>query len=263
MLNYLKETSPILCALYASLFTWGVTALGAAVVFFFKNISKNILDSMLGFAGGIMIAASFFSLLMPAITMAEILNFNVSLVVSLGFFTGAILLFITDNIINLKIKHEKNHVVKRSLLLILSITMHNIPEGMIIGVAFGSIANNIEGVSLISAVILAIGIGIQNFPEGCAVSVPLRREGYSRLKAFFIGQLSGIVEPISAVLGVLLVMKIRYLLPFFLSFAAGAMIFVVIIDLIPESQKNKLKGLVTISTMLGFIIMMVLDISLG
>ena len=263
MINFFINLSPIIQALIATIFTWGVTALGAALVFFFKKINKNILDAMLGIAAGVMIAASFWSLLSPAIEMANNLKINSVLIVVLGFISGGLLLFISDNIFK-KIEHKfENSAIKRSIMLISSITIHNIPEGIAVGVAFGSVLYNLEGATILSACLLALGIGIQNFPEGTAVSVPLRRDGMSRKKAFFYGQLSGIVEPVSGVLGALLVLKIRYVLPFLLSFAAGAMIYVVVEELIPESQTNKNKDLMAFCTLIGFCIMMSLDVLLG
>lgn len=265
-MDFLMNINPVLQAFIATLFTWGVTALGAGLVFFFKNNNKNFLDAMLGIAGGVMIAASFWSLLSPAIDMAENLNMIPWLVVFIGFFGGGILLYIGDKIFSHleksnKFKQPKS--MKRSLLLVSSITLHNIPEGLAIGVAFGSVTYGLHGATLLAAWILAIGIGIQNFPEGTAVSVPLRREGMSRRKAFFYGQLSGAVEPISAIIGALLVLKIQTLLPFLLAFAAGAMIYVVVQELIPESQTNENKSIMALFTLLGFSIMMILDVALG
>lgn len=250
-------------ALIATIFTWGVTALGASLVFLFKKINRNIMDAMLGFAGGVMIAASFWSLLSPSIEMAENLNMIPWLVAFIGFIGGGILLFIGDKIFNkLEIK-EKNNSFKRCMMLIFSITLHNIPEGLAVGVAFGSLAYGLEGATLSAACMLALGIGLQNFPEGTAVSVPLRRENFSRKKAFFYGQLSGIVEPIAGVIGAILVIKIRFLLPFLLAFAAGAMIYVVVEELIPESQTNKKKDLMALFTLIGFSVMMIMDVALG
>ena len=264
MINFFINLNPVIQALLATIFTWFITLLGAALVFFFKKINKNIMDGMLGFAAGIMIAASFFSLLSPAIDMAKSLNLNIWLITSLGFITGGLLLFIGDKIFEKKLENKSNSSsVKRVIMLVLSITLHNIPEGLAVGVAFGSIAYSLDGATLGSAWILALGIGLQNFPEGCAVSVPLRREGFSRNKAFFFGQLSGIVEPISGVIGALLIMKIRLILPFLLSFAAGAMIYVVIQELIPASQTNKKKDLMALFSLLGFIVMMILDVALS
>ncbi|MDD3453318.1 MAG: ZIP family metal transporter [Bacilli bacterium] len=265
MLSLLENLNPIFLAFLATIFTWGVTALGASLVFVFKKINKNIMDAMLGFAAGVMISASFWSLLSPAIEMAQNLKMIVWITISTGFLCGGILLFIGDKIFNKCSKNiDKNNInsFKRCLMLIFSITLHNIPEGMAVGVAFGSIKYNLEGASIITSVILAFGIGLQNFPEGMAVSVPLRREGYSRKKSFFYGQLSGAVEPLAAILGSLLVLKIRIFLPFLLSFAAGAMIYVVVQELIPESQTNEKKDLMAFFTLFGFLIMMILDISL-
>lgn len=269
MINNLKDLSPILLALFATIFTYSVTLLGASLVFFFKNVKKNIMDAMLAIAAGVMIAASFFSLLNPATEMAINLKMIPWLITFIGFIAGGLLLFIGDKLFNHfdkkinKKKEKERNSFKRCLMLIFSITLHNIPEGLAVGVAFGSIAYSLEGATLTSAMLIALGIGIQNFPEGTAVSVPLRREGISRKKAFFYGQLSGLVEPISGVLGALLVLKIRILLPFLLSFAAGAMIYVVVEELIPESQTNKKKDLMSLFTIIGFTIMMILDIALG
>jgi ZIP family zinc transporter len=239
-----------------------VTLLGASIVFFFKKVNKNLMDAMLGFAAGVMISASFWSLLSPAITMAKTLNMIPWLITSIGFFSGGLLLFIGDKVFDNIYKNENNKL-KRILMLIFSITLHNIPEGLAVGVAFGSVIYGLDGATLEGACVLALGIGLQNFPEGTAVSVPLHREGYSLKKSFFIGQLTGIVEPIAGVIGALLVLKARVLLPFLLSFAAGAMIYVVVEELIPESQTNQKKDLMAFFTLIGFLIMMILDISLG
>ena len=262
-MDFFNGISPIIQSLIATLFTWSITALGAALVYFFKKINKNVLDSMLGISAGVMIAASFWSLLSPAIDMANNLKLNTMLIVSLGFLFGGLLLFVGDKVMN-KLQSKKGiSANKRVLMLITSITLHNIPEGLAVGVAFGSTLYGLDGASLLSAWTLALGIGIQNFPEGTAVSVPLRREGFSRNKAFFFGQLSGIVEPISGVVGAILVLKIRLILPFLLAFAAGAMIYVVAEELIPESQTNESKDLMAMFTLVGFVIMMVLDVLLG
>lgn len=264
MINWFISLNPVIQALIATIFTWSITCLGASLVFFFKNMNKFAADAMLGFAGGVMIAASFWSLLDPAITMASNLHMIVWLTIFIGFFCGGILLFIGDKIFEkYSIKTRKQDNIKRIIMLISSITLHNIPEGLVVGVAFGSIVYGLEGSNLLTAWLLAIGIGLQNFPEGTAVSVPLMREGMSRKKAFFYGQLSGIVEPISGVIGALLVLKIRTILPFLLSFAAGAMIYVVVQEIIPESQTNKRKDLMALFTIIGFSIMMILDIALG
>jgi len=257
-------------ALIATLFTWGVTALGAGMVFFFKEIKKNILDGMLGFAAGVMIAASFWSLLAPAIEMAEQSGSSPCLPATIGFLLGGFFLWIVDKTLphlHLGLPIAEAEGIKttwrRSILLVLAITLHNIPEGLAVGVAFGALAHDIPGSSFAGAVALALGIGIQNFPEGAAVSVPLRREGISRWKAFLYGQASGIVEPIAAVIGAALVIYIKPLLPYALAFAAGAMIYVVIEELIPESQQNKDTDSATIGAMLGFAVMMLLDVALG
>ena len=259
MFDWFMNLNYVYQALLATLFTYFLTALGASIVFFFKNISKNIMDAMLGFAAGVMTAASFFSLLSPAIEHCEALDLTPWLIIFLGFFSGGLLLFISDKVFN-KLLSKKN---KRILMLVSSITIHNIPEGLAVGIAFGSIYYGLTGATTLSAIMLAIGIGLQNFPEGSAVSIPLLREGMSRKKAFFYGQLSAIVEPIFGVLGALLVLKVRILLPFFLSFAAGAMIYVVVSELIPESQSNKKKEAMAIFTIIGFSVMMILDVALG
>lgn len=252
-LNYIEE------ALIATLFTYFLTALGSSIVFIFKEIKKDIMDIMLSMASGIMIAASYFSLLSPAIESSNNLSLNTSLIITLGFISGGTLLLATDKVLN-KFLNKKD---KRILMLISSITIHNIPEGLVVGIAFGSIHYGIDGITIISAIMLALGIGLQNFPEGAAVSIPLLREGLSKRKAFFYGQLSGLVEPLSGIIGAILVMKVRYLLPFFLSFAAGAMIYVATSELIPESQLNKKKRIMSFSTIVGFAIMMFLDIALS
>ena len=266
MLDSFKELSPVWQAFIATLFTWGITALGASIVFFFKKVNKTVMDALLGFAAGVMVAASFFSLISPALEMAEELEMITWLVISLGFFFCFFLLFISDKVYDYleKVrKKETDSKAKRCFMLISSITIHNIPEGMAVGVAFGSLAYALSGSTLASALALALGIGLQNFPEGSAVSLPLRREGYSRKKAFFFGQLSGVVEPIAAVIGALLVLKIQVILPFLLAFAAGAMIYVVVEELIPESQTNKKKDLMALFTIIGFMVMMILDVALG
>lgn len=266
MFMWFSNLSPVIQALIAGIFTWSVTMLGASIVFFFKKVNKNLMDALLGFSAGVMIAASFLSLLDPAINIAAELKMNVWLIVVLGFMSGGILLYLGDKLFDIYYKKKDiAHCVskKRCLALMFSITLHNIPEGLIVGVAFGSIAYGISGSSLASAIALALGIGLQNFPEGSAISLPLRREGHSRKKAFFFGQISGVVEPISAVFGAFLVLKIKIVLPFLLAFAAGAMIYVVVEELIPESQTNKKKDLMALFTLIGFSIMMILDIALG
>lgn len=254
-------------AILATLFTWGVTAAGAALVFAFRRMNKTLLDAMLGFAAGVMVAASFWSLLNPAFSLAEALGSS-WLPVLTGFLAGGALLFAGDRLYVLwDRKSRKDNPSdgrrKRCLMLIFSITLHNIPEGLAVGVAFGTIAYGLEGATLSAAMLLALGIGLQNFPEGTAVSLPLRREGLSPLRAFTIGQLSGIVEPIAGFLGALLAMAARQALPFLLAFAAGAMIYVVVEELIPESQTNKRKDFMALFTLVGFSVMMLMDVALG
>ena len=259
MFNWLINLNYIYQALIATLFTFLVTVLGSAIVFFFKKINKNIMDAMLGFAAGVMTAASYFSLLSPAIDASEELNLTPWLITFLGFFCGGLMLFTADKVFN-KVFTKKH---KRILMLISSITIHNIPEGMAVGIAFGSVYYAINGATTLSAIMLAIGIGLQNFPEGSAVSIPLLREGMSKKKSFIYGSLSAIVEPVFGVIGAILILKVRILLPFLLSFAAGAMIYVVVSELIPESQTNEKKDLMAIFTIIGFGIMMILDVALG
>lgn len=269
-LDFLLEYNPILLALYATLFTWAVTALGSGMVFFFKTINQKVLNSMLGFAAGVMIAASFWSLLEPAIQMAEESGATSWIPAVVGFLSGGIFLFAVDKILphlHMSLRIDEAEGIKtswqRSILLVMAITIHNIPEGLAVGVAFGALAINPDMGVLVGAMVLAFGIGLQNFPEGAAVSIPLRREGFSRWKAFNYGQLSGIVEPISGVLGAYLVLSVTPILPYALSFAAGAMIFVVVEELIPESQTGNETDYSTIGAMLGFTVMMALDVALG
>jgi ZIP family zinc transporter len=269
-LEKLLTYNPVLLALLATLFTWAVTALGASMVFFFKSINNKVLNSMLGFAAGVMIAASFWSLLKPAIEMTEASGGVSWIPAVVGFLSGGAFLYLVDRLLphlHLGLSIDKAEGIKthwqRSVLLVMAITLHNIPEGLAVGVAFGALANNPDMGVLVGAIVLAIGIGLQNFPEGAAVSIPLRREGFSRLKAFNYGQMSGIVEPIAGVIGAYLVLTITPLLPYALSFAAGAMIFVVIEELIPESQTGSETDLSTIGAMLGFALMMLLDVALG
>ncbi len=268
--DLISRFNPITMALLATLFTWGVTLAGASMVFFFKTIERKILNAMLGFAAGVMIAASFWSLLNPAIKMAEDLGATPWIPAVTGFLAGGAFLFLIDKLIphlHMGLPIENSEGIKtswhRSILLVLAITIHNIPEGLAVGVAFGALASDSSAASFAGAVALAIGIGLQNFPEGAAVSIPLRREGFSRLKSFWYGQLSGIVEPIAGVAGAALVFFITPILPYALSFAAGAMIYVVVEELIPESQQEESTDLSTIGAMLGFTVMMFLDVALG
>ena len=270
MFEYFSGLHPVYQALIATLFTWFMTALGAGLVFFFKTIKRNALDAMLGFAAGVMIAASYWSLLAPAIEMAEGSNLPAWVPATSGFLAGGAFLWIIDKLLpHLHPGFPKEEAEglstswRRSVLLVLAITIHNIPEGLAVGVAFGALAADLPSASLGGAIALAIGIGIQNFPEGTAVSVPLRREGFSRLKSFWYGQLSGLVEPIAGVLGAVAVIFMKPMLPYALSFAAGAMIYVVVEELIPESQLEKHTDVATIGAMMGFAVMMTLDVALG
>mgnify|MGYP002351797861 CR=1 FL=1 len=260
-----SQLSHVTQALLATVFTWSVTALGAALVFFFRQINKTVMDAMLGFAAGVMIAASFWSLLSPAIDLAVELGICSWAIVFCGFFSGGLLLFAGDRLSSRLEKQpsaEKSSR-KRCQMLIFAITLHNIPEGMAVGVAFGALAYGLPGATLAAACMLTVGIGLQNFPEGTAVSMPLRREGMSRGKAFMYGQLSGVVEPIGGVIGALMALSARQFLPFLLAFAAGAMIYVVVEELIPESQTNEKKDFMALFTLVGFSVMMVLDVALG
>ena len=260
MLNYFAAMPHTVQALIATLFTWGVTALGAAAVVLFQRMSTTARDAMLGFSAGVMTAASFFSLLSPAMELAGELDMNAPFTVLAGFLGGGALLSAGDALWS---RLDGRGGGRRSVMLVSSITLHNIPEGLSVGVAFGSLAYGIPGATLGAALLLALGIGLQNFPEGLAVSLPLRREGASRARAFFIGQLSGAVEPIAGVAGALLVLGVQRLLPYMLSFAAGAMIYVVVAELVPESQANGRGSAMSAATLAGFAVMMTLDIGLG
>ena len=268
--EWFKGISPVWQALAGTGFTWFMTALGAAAVFIFKTLNRKLLDGMLGFAAGVMIAASYWSLLAPAIEMAEGSSVPAWVPATVGFLLGGAFLWGVDKVLphlHLGLPMEEAEGIKtswqRSVLLVLAITLHNIPEGLAVGVAFGALSANLPSASLAGAVALALGIGIQNFPEGAAVSVPLRREGLSRFKSFWYGQLSGVVEPVAAVLGAAAVILIRPVLPYALAFAAGAMIYVVVEELIPESQREKDTHNATFGAMLGFAVMMMLDVALG
>ena len=270
MLNAFRDLDPIVQALVATCFTWAVTAAGAALVFFAKDFRPVVMDSMLGFAAGVMIAASYWSLLAPAIALAGQTMGSAWLPAVVGFLAGGAFLLAVDKLV----PHlhpgfptsdaEGVHTSwRRSVLLVLAITIHNIPEGLAVGVAFGAAAAGLPGATLGAAIALGLGIGIQNFPEGAAVSMPLRREGLSRRRSFWWGQLSGIVEPIAGVVGAAAVLLMQPLLPYALSFAAGAMIFVVAEELIPEAHRGSHSDFVTMSLMAGFALMMVLDVALG
>jgi len=270
VIDWFTGLNSIAQALLATLFTWFLTALGASLVFFFRTINRKVLDGMLGFAAGVMIAASFWSLLAPGIELAEKMGITPWIPAVIGFLMGGAFLRLMDLILphlHLGFPMEDAEGIptswRRSILLVLAITLHNIPEGLAVGVAFGAVGANIEAASLGGAIALAVGIGIQNFPEGTAVSVPLRREGLSRLKCFWYGQLSGVVEPVAGVAGAAAVLIMRPILPYALSFAAGAMIFVVVEELIPESQLEKNTDIATMGAMLGFAVMMTLDVALG
>lgn len=270
MMDFLQNLHPVIQALFATSFTWLLTALGAAMVFMAKEVSKKVLDGMLGFAGGVMVAASYWSLLAPAIEMSAGKDIPVWFPALVGFLTGGIFLRGIDKILphlHIGFPIEEAEGIKttwqRSTLLILAITLHNIPEGLAVGVAFGAVAAGFPATTLTAAIALAIGIGIQNFPEGLAVSMPLRREGMSRLKSFWYGQLSAIVEPVAGVIGAAAVILAKPVLPYALSFAAGAMIFVVVEEIIPESQRGGNTDLATMGAMIGFAAMMVLDVAFG
>lgn len=268
IIAYFESINPITAALYATLFTWLVTALGSSFVFFFKSYNKNLMDAMLGFTGGVMVAASVWSLLIPAIDMSDGEGFTQVMPAVIGFLLGAGFLYAIDKILpHLHVNFQKVEGVKtpwqKTTLMVLAITLHNIPEGLAVGVLFGGVAAGIPEASIAGAVGLAIGIGLQNFPEGIAVSMPLRRMGLSRRKSFFYGQASAIVEPIAGVLGALAVTFFSPILPYALAFAAGAMIFVVVEEVIPEAQQNKSSDLATLGFIGGFIVMMTLDVALG
>jgi ZIP family zinc transporter len=269
-MEWFSSLSPMLQALLGTLFTWFVTALGAAMVFLFRTVNRRLLNVMLGFAAGVMIAASFWSLLSPALEMAADGPLPEWIPAAVGFLLGGAFLWLVDRILphlHLGLPIEQAEGIRtgwqRSILLVMAITLHNIPEGLAVGVAFGAVAAGIPSASLAAAGALALGIGLQNFPEGAAVSIPLRREGMTPLRAFWYGQLSGVVEPVAAVLGAAAVLLIRPLLPYALAFAAGAMIYVVIEELIPEAQCERGTDPSTIGAMLGFALMMVLDVALG
>lgn len=270
MIQFFTELNPVLQALIATCFTWAVTALGAATVFLAKDVSRKVMDGMLGFAAGVMIAASYWSLLAPAIILSEGKALPSWVPPTIGFLLGAAFLRLADRILphlHLNFPVQEAEGIKtrwqKTILLVLAITLHNIPEGLAVGVAFGAVAAGLGAATLPAAVALAIGIGLQNFPEGLAVAMPLRREGVSRLKSFWYGQLSAVVEPVAGVIGAATVILAQPILPYALAFAAGAMIFVVVEQVIPESQRGGNTDLATSGAMFGFAVMMVLDVALG
>ena len=268
IIQYFESIDPILAALYATLFTWFLTALGASLVFFFKSMNRAVLDGMLGFTGGVMVAASFWSLLAPAIEMSSGEGFVKVFPAAVGFLLGALFLFGLDKVLpHIHINFKEAEGIKtpwhKTTLLVLAITLHNIPEGLAVGVLFGGVAAGFDGATIGGAVALAIGIGLQNFPEGFAVAMPLRRQGVSRKKSFWYGQLSAVVEPIAGVLGAWAVLSFEPILPYALAFAAGAMIFVVIEEVVPEAQHDKYTDIATMGFVIGFIVMMSMDVALG
>lgn len=269
--DFFVSIGPVYSALLATMFTWLLTALGASLVFLFKNLHRGLLDAMLGFTGGVMVAASFWSLLNPAIEMSERLYPDmIWMPAAVGFLLGALFIFVLDRFMphlhlnfGLEEKEGLPSKLRRTTLLILAITLHNIPEGLAVGVLFGAAANGMQDATVASAIALAIGIGIQNFPEGIAVAMPLRRHGVTRFRSFWYGQLSAIVEPLAGVLGAFAVIYVEPLLPFALAFAAGAMIYVVVEEVIPETQRDKYTDIAVLGFIGGFIIMMILDVALG
>ncbi len=270
LLNFFESVGPVWGALIATTGTWLLTALGAATVFIFKKAERKWLDTMLGFTGGVMIAASFWSLLAPSIEMSEGLSVPNWFPAAVGFSCGALFLFVLDKLLphlHINFAEGEKEGIKtdwhKSTLLVLAITLHNIPEGLAVGVLFGAVAADLPGASLAGAVTLAMGIGLQNLPEGVAVAMPLRRLGLSRTKSFMYGQLSAIVEPVAGVAGALLVVYLTPLLPYALAFAAGAMIYVVIEEVVPETQLDKYTDYATLGFIGGFVVMMILDVALG
>jgi len=270
LLAWFKTLHPVWQSFLATIFTWGLTAAGASLVFFFRNVSRKMLDTMLGFAAGVMLAASFWSLLAPALELASAFRLPSWLPAATGFLAGGFFVYGLDKIIPHLHPGFSDSAVEgiktswqRSILLVLAITLHNIPEGLAVGVGFAAGAFGGTDSSLLAAISLTLGIGLQNIPEGAAVSLPLRREGMSAGKSFWYGQLSGSVEPLAAVLGAALVLLMRPLLPYALSFAAGAMIFVVVEELIPEAQLGENTDLATLGTLIGFVTMMILDVAMG
>lgn len=268
--TFFLEQSPIIQALLATTFTWLLTAAGAAFVFLFKTMQRKVLDGMLGFTGGVMVAASCFGLLIPAIDMSAGESWMKVMPATVGFLLGALFLYGLDKVLphlHINFKESEKEGIKtdwhRTTLLVLAITLHNIPEGLAVGVLFGGVAAGLPEASIGGAIALAIGIGIQNFPEGIAVAMPMRRQGVSRFKSFWYGQLSAIVEPIAGVLGAWAVLYFQPVLPYALAFAAGAMIYVVVEEVIPETQRDKYTDIATMGFVVGFLLMMSLDVVLG
>jgi len=272
IISFFKGIDPVLGALLATLFTWFLTALGASMVFFIKTLRRQLLDGLLGFTGGVMIAASYWSLLAPAIEMTPEVapDLPVWFPAAVGFLMGAFFLYGLDKFMpHLHINFDPSRAEgvktdwQKTTLLVLAITLHNIPEGLAVGVLFGAVAHGMPGADIAGAVVLAMGIGLQNFPEGIAVAMPLRRQGVSRFRSFWFGQLSAVVEPIAAVIGAVMVIYALPILPYALAFAAGAMIYVVIEEVVPETQQDKYTDTSTIGFIIGFVVMMVLDVALG
>jgi ZIP family zinc transporter len=274
MIEFIKEhflsLSPILQAFSATTFTWLITALGASSVFFFKTMNRRLMDGLLGFTGGVMLAASYWSLLAPAIEMSEELAIAKWFPAAIGFLCGALFLFFLDKLLphlHINFGEEESEGIQTNwhstTLLVLAITLHNIPEGLAVGVAFGAVAADLPHASMGGAVALALGIALQNFPEGIAVAMPLRRMGLSRFKSFWYGQLSAIVEPVAGIAGALAVLYIQPILPYALAFAAGAMIYVVIEEVVPETQRDKNTDIATLGLIAGFLVMMMLDVGLS
>ncbi len=270
LLEFIQQYHPVTQALIATLFTWFVTAAGAAPVFFARSLNQKAMDGALGMAAGVMIAASFWSLLAPAIELSG----GAWMPATVGFLAGGLFLYLVDKILphlHPGLETPQAEGIKtswqRSVLLVSAVTLHNIPEGLAVGVAFGAVAHAADAVAerqlIVGGIALAIGIGLQNFPEGLAVAMPLRREGMGRFKAFMFGQASGLVEPMAGVLGAWLVLSMELLLPYALAFAAGAMIFVVVEELVPESQRNRHNDFATVGALVGFAVMMILDVALG
>jgi zinc transporter, ZIP family len=269
--TFFADLGPVTSALIATTFTWFATAAGASLVFFFRNFNRKVLDTMLGFTGGVMVAASFWSLLNPSIEMSERLYPSMPwMPAAVGFVAGSFFIYALDKYmphLHINFGDDESEGMKtkwrRTTLLILAITLHNIPEGLAVGVLFGAAANGMPEASTTAAIALAFGIGIQNFPEGLAVSVPLRRHGLSRFRSFWYGQLSAVVEPIAGVIGALAVIYMQPVLPFALAFAAGAMIYVVVEEVIPETQRDKYTDISVLGFIGGFTVMMILDVALG